>query len=141
MWCNLNFLPMIRKGQSISIKKPWEGPVEYWLVMTGPDDEPGIDGGLAPRGELEMGAVNTVDVASVDEVTTQVEEHGGKVVYPKHHVPGVGWLAYCEDTEGTVFGVMERDPDAGLDLFRFEKQKKPGRSSGLTSCIPAGVSD
>lgn len=93
--------------------KKWEGPVEYWLVMTGPDDEPGIDGGLAPRGELEMGAVNTVDVASVDEVTARVEEHGGKVVHPKHPVPGVGWLAYCEDTEGTVFGVMERDPDAG----------------------------
>lgn len=91
----------------------WDGPVEYWLVMTGPEDEPGIDGGLAPRGELEVGAVNTVDVASVDETTARVEEHGGKVIHPRHPVPGVGWMAYCEDTEGTVFGVMERDPDAG----------------------------
>lgn len=101
-----------QKALGWTIRK-WDGPVEYWLVMTGPEDEPGIDGGLAPRSELQVGAVNTVDVASVDETTARVEEHGGKVVHPKHPVPGVGWMAYCEDTEGTVFGVMERDPDAG----------------------------
>lgn len=100
-----------QKALGWTIKK-WDGPVEYWLVMTGPEDEPGIDGGLAPRSELQVGAVNTIDVASVDEVTARVEEHGGKVVHPRHPVPGVGWMAYCEDTEGTVFGVMERDPDA-----------------------------
>lgn len=100
-----------QKALGWTIKK-WEGPVEYWLVMTGPEDEPGIDGGLAPRSELQVGAVNTVDVASVDEVTVRIEEHGGKVIHPKHPVPGVGWMAYCEDTEGTVFGVMERDPEA-----------------------------
>ena len=100
-----------QKALGWTIKK-WDGPVEYWLVMTGPEDEPGIDGGLAPRSELQVGAVNTVDVASVDEVTARVEAHGGKVVHPKHPVPGVGWMTYCEDTEGTVFGVMERDPDA-----------------------------
>ena len=27
----------------------WDGPVEYWLVRTGPDDEPGIDGGQSFR--------------------------------------------------------------------------------------------
>ena len=32
----------------------WEGPMEYWLVTTGSDDQPGINGGLykqvlAPR--------------------------------------------------------------------------------------------
>jgi len=101
-----------QKALGWTIRK-WDGPVEYWLVMTGPEDEPGIDGGLAPRSELQVGAVNTVDVASVDETAARVEEHGGKVVHPKHPVPGVGWMAYCEDTEGTVFGVMERDPDAG----------------------------
>lgn len=23
----------------------WEGPQDYWLITTGPDDEPGINGG------------------------------------------------------------------------------------------------
>ena len=27
----------------------WEGPIEYWLVKTGPEDQPGIDGGLTRR--------------------------------------------------------------------------------------------
>jgi predicted enzyme related to lactoylglutathione lyase len=27
----------------------WEGPMEYWLVTTGPDAEPGINGGLLRR--------------------------------------------------------------------------------------------
>ena len=26
----------------------WEGPTEYWMVMTGSDDQPGINGGLVP---------------------------------------------------------------------------------------------
>jgi hypothetical protein len=31
---------------------------------------------------------------------------------PKRAVPGQGYLAYCTDTEGNVFGVMEMDPSA-----------------------------
>ena len=27
----------------------WAGPMDYWLIMTGPEDEPGIDGGLSKR--------------------------------------------------------------------------------------------
>ena len=50
----------------------WEGPMEYWLVNTGPADQPGINGGLMPRrGELDGQAVIaydcTVDVAAIDE--------------------------------------------------------------------------
>ena len=27
----------------------WKGPMPYWVVKTGPDNEPGINGGLLPR--------------------------------------------------------------------------------------------
>lgn len=27
----------------------WDGPIEYWLIITGDEDKPGIDGGLAHR--------------------------------------------------------------------------------------------
>ena len=27
----------------------WEGSMEYWLMTTGPDREPGIDGGIGKR--------------------------------------------------------------------------------------------
>ena len=29
--------------------RKWDGPLEYWLVTTGPADERGIDGGLLIR--------------------------------------------------------------------------------------------
>ena len=32
----------------------WDGPMPYWLVTTGPDAEPGINGGLHERrGEID----------------------------------------------------------------------------------------
>jgi predicted enzyme related to lactoylglutathione lyase len=90
----------------------WEGPMEYWLVTTGPEDEPGIDGGLSRRTEPGIGTENTIDVDSVDEAVTKIEANGGKVIRPKQAIPGVGWVAYCQDTEGTTFGLMQEDPSA-----------------------------
>jgi len=87
----------------------WEGPMEYWLVMTGPEGEPGIDGGLARRSAPGDSTVNTIGVDSVDAYVAKIVANGGKVIRPKAAVPGVGWLAYCQDTEGNVFGLMQED--------------------------------
>ena len=86
--------------------------MEYWLVTTGPQEEPGIDGGLALRQGSTAGFENTIGVDSVDEALARIEAQGGKVIRPKAAVPGVGWLAYCEDTEGNTFGLMQDDPSA-----------------------------
>ena len=91
----------------------WEGPMDYWLVMTGPEDEPGIDGGMSRKSDSQFGNVNTLDVPSVDEYSRKVEEAGGTIVVPKMAVPGVGWLAYFKDPDGNVFGMMEDDQSAG----------------------------
>ena len=90
----------------------WEGPMEYWVITTGPKDEPGIDGGLGRRTTPGSGTENTIGVDSVDEVVQKVVGQGGKVTSAKHAVPGVGWLAYCVDTEGNQFGLMQDDPSA-----------------------------
>ncbi len=90
----------------------WDGPMPYWLVRTG--EGCGIDGGLMNRAHPGQGTVNTVDVPSCDECVRKVEAAGGKIVMPKMAVPGVGWLAYCADTEGNTFGVMQADERAGL---------------------------
>jgi uncharacterized protein len=95
----------------------WEGPAEYWLVTTGKDNEPGINGGIVKRqgmidGVAVIAFVCTVDVPSVDECVAKVLQHGGQNVVPKMAVPGVGWLAYCKDTEGNIFGTMQNDPTA-----------------------------
>lgn len=98
----------------------WDGPMEYWLIETGPKDEPGIDGGLArrPEGSAVLGAgasttfTCTVEVSAVDEAAAAVETNGGTITRPKVAVPGVGWLVYCKDTEGNDFGMMEADSSA-----------------------------
>ena len=90
----------------------WEGPVEYWLITTGKEDEPGIDGGLSRRTEAYPSTVNTIAVPSVDEYVKKVERAGGTLVRPKMAVPGVGWMAYFKDPEGNLFGMMETDESA-----------------------------
>ncbi len=95
----------------------WEGPMDYWLITTGNSDERGIDGAFTHRSEGFKNTVNTIDVQALDEHLAQIEAQGGKILMPKGPVPGIGWLAYAEDTEGNVFGMMQMDPtvqDNGL---------------------------
>jgi hypothetical protein len=89
----------------------WAGPMDYWLVATGEDNEPGINGAITPKANL-VATTNTVDVSSVDDAVKKITEAGGKVVIPKRAVPGQGYLAYCADTEGNVFGVFKNDLSA-----------------------------
>lgn len=90
----------------------WDGPVDYWLVMTGDEGVPGIDGGIARRSGGSSGVINSVDVPSVDEYVARIEGAGGSVIQPKTTVPGVGYLAYCKDLSGNVFCIMEEDTSA-----------------------------
>lgn len=90
----------------------WEGPMPYWIIITGDKSEPGIDGGLMPRRDPAQPCVNTMNVSNVDEIVATVEKNGGQCVLPKMPIPTVGWLAYCKDTEGHIFGVMQNDPAA-----------------------------
>lgn len=91
----------------------WEGPMPYWLITTGEAGEPGINGGLMPRRHPDQPCVNTIGVADLDASTALVERSGGQVVVPKMAVPGIGWLAYCKDTEGHIFGMIQPDMAAG----------------------------
>ncbi len=90
----------------------WDAPMDYWLITTGPDEEPGINGAIMPRMMPEQVTVDTISVESVDDATKKVVEAGGTIMRPKQAVSGVGYLAYCVDTEGNVFGVMQMDMSA-----------------------------
>ena len=89
----------------------WAGPMEYWMVITGADGTPGINGGLMRNTNVKA-TTNTVGVESVDAAVKAATGAGGKLVMPKTPIPGVGYFAYCEDTEGNLFGVMQADKNA-----------------------------
>lgn len=91
-----------------------ESPGEYWTISTGPEEEPGIDGGLMqwqPEewGERETGwgFICSVEVDSIDDALDRVTEAGGTVEMEKMEIPGVGWQAYCADPTGNHFSVVE----------------------------------
>ena len=97
----------------------WGGPMEYWIVNTGPEGQPGINGGLVRRrGEApsDGAAVNayvcTIDVSDIDSYIKKAEGAGAPQAVPKVAIPGVGWLCYYRDTEGNIFGMMQNDPSA-----------------------------
>jgi predicted enzyme related to lactoylglutathione lyase len=71
-----------------------------------------INGGILRRQHPGAGTCNTVSVGSVDDAVATITKNGGKVALAKMAVPGVGYLAYCTDTEGNVFGVLQPDANA-----------------------------
>jgi predicted enzyme related to lactoylglutathione lyase len=89
----------------------WGGPMEYWLITTGPEDKPGINGGLS-KGEPLSTVVNTIDVESLDETMKKIEANGGKIIQTKGPIPGVGWYAAFIGPDGNAFGIMQDDPNA-----------------------------
>jgi predicted enzyme related to lactoylglutathione lyase len=89
----------------------------YWGVTTGPEDQPGINGGLMPRtesgaGVAVNGAVLTMGVEDFDATATVIEASGGRVALPKAALPGMAWQGYFLDPEGNVFGIHQPDENA-----------------------------
>jgi len=90
---------------------------DYWVVKTGDTNQPGIDGGLLKRdinfeGVGTTAFVCTIAVTDLDKYLMKVHTSGGQLARDKMAVAGVGWLAYCKDTEGNLFGMMQADGTA-----------------------------
>jgi predicted enzyme related to lactoylglutathione lyase len=101
--------------QKWPIKGPDGKDEIYWGIITGPKEEPGINGGFVKRrgpAPTEGAAVNafvcTMTVTDVDESMKKVLAAGGTMAMPKFTIPGVGDMAYCKDVDGNIFG-LHRD--------------------------------
>ena len=98
---------------------PYGPPNSYWLITTGPDGEPGINGGVVPRrgaaaesGQAVNAFVCTVSVDSAKDSHAKAKSLGAAEALPIMAIPGVGWLAYMKDPDGNIFGMMQSDPKA-----------------------------
>jgi predicted enzyme related to lactoylglutathione lyase len=96
-------------------------PVDYWLITTGAEGTPGINGGLGVRkgkvdakatAENTAGYIVVIDVADIDKGIKTVKAAGVTPTVPKQPIPGIGWSAYFKDTEGNHFGLYQRDEKA-----------------------------
>src|SRR5262249_53444711 len=92
------------------------GPQEYWLIVTGPDGMPGINGGLMRRrgpapigGRADSVFGCSMAVTSGSDPEKKVTAAGGTIAVPKMPIPTAGWLAYAKDTEGNIIGLFQPD--------------------------------
>ncbi|MCA0331617.1 MAG: VOC family protein [Actinobacteria bacterium] len=95
------------------------GGATYWGIITGPDDQPGINGGLMPRpapvpaGHAGTNAfVCTMQVDDYDATEARILAAGGVVALPKMAMVGMAWQGYYLDSEGNTIGIHQPDPDA-----------------------------
>jgi len=89
-----------------------EAPVDYRMITTGADGEPGINGALVERrGRLDGQAVTAfvcrVDVDDLSAIEAAVPEAGGQQVVDRQDLENVGAFAYFKDTEGNIFGAIQ----------------------------------
>jgi uncharacterized protein len=93
--------------------EPW-GPPGFYLIHTGDDESPGVQGLMHERAEPRSGTgLNGVEptfvVDDVDAVAATVEANGGKIIFAKSVIPTVGELIRFLDTEGNDIGAMRYD--------------------------------
>lgn len=97
----------------------WDGPMDYWMIWTGEEGTPGINGGMvrrmgdAPSDGAPVSAF--VCTVGVDDCAAMVEKAvslGGTIAMPKGPIPGMGWLAYVKDLDGNIMGLMQPDETA-----------------------------
>ena len=90
--------------------KKWEGPLDYWMITTGEEEEPGINGAIMTK---DMGGMvrNTIGVDSFDKYAQKIEKEGGKMLTDKMTIPGIGIMAAFQDTEGNISVIMEPQMD------------------------------
>ena len=87
------------------------GPV-YWLLTTGEESLPGINGDIQRRSDPAAATSIILAVSSVDDYAAKIAAAGGRVLRPKFAIPGIGYAAYFRDTEGNRFGIFQEDPTA-----------------------------
>ena len=91
----------------------------YFGVVTGGDDQPGINGALMQRqgpppepNQPVNGYACTMGVEDYDTIEAKILDKGGVVALPKYALPGMAWQGYYKDTEGNIFGVHQPDEHA-----------------------------
>jgi predicted enzyme related to lactoylglutathione lyase len=93
--------------------EPW-GPPGFYLIHTGDETSPGIQGLLHKRTVPRTGSgLNvfepTFAVEDVDAIAAKVEANAGRITMQKANIPTVGALIRFLDTEGNNVGAMRYD--------------------------------
>ena len=91
--------------------EPW-GPPDFHRIKNAGHE---LFGALQSRRELKpgvrmAGCEATLGVEDLKATLVAVERNGGRILMRPYRIEGVGELAYVEDTEGNLVGVMHYEP-------------------------------
>lgn len=86
------------------------GPPDFYLIHTGPPEDPGIHGSVSKRNEPVVGQgigwECTIAVDDLAAIKAAIVANGGTIVLDEYEIVGVGRLIRFEDSEGNVACAM-----------------------------------
>ena len=105
----------------------WEGPMDYWLIVTGPDGQPGINGGLIAGGPAQRRLRHCLRLHDRRAQRGPVRRTGGGVRWP-------GCTAEDADSRRWLAGLLQRP---GKQRLRPDAVRQAGAAAAVD---PAGIS-
>jgi predicted enzyme related to lactoylglutathione lyase len=79
---------------------------KYHMFSSG---ERGCGGGIYKKCPDWGKPLNYIYVEDIPGMIEKVTAHGGKMVFPKTPIPGHGFMAIVEDTEGNALGLWSKE--------------------------------
>lgn len=109
----------------------WEfGPLgiipDVWVLITGPFEQPGLQGMV--MGKFMEATVNVIGVDDIDSVLAKVTAQGGRITTPKQQIPSMGDFAWCKDPSDNYFVLMQADQRLRSVLLNAVSARIPGSS-------------
>jgi len=90
------------------ISEPSSMP-DYWLFRFAE----GFGGAIGRRGQTAGQDIRGyLEVDSIDEALKASDANGGSTKEPKNEIPGVGWFAVVNDSEGNELGLFQSSRSA-----------------------------
>jgi predicted enzyme related to lactoylglutathione lyase len=85
------------------IAEPTSVP-DYWLFRFAE----GFGGAIGRRGvSAAQHSRNYLEVDSIEKALEASDANGGTTIEPKNEIPGVGWFAVVNDSEGNELGLFQ----------------------------------
>ena len=89
------------------------GEMVYWMVITNPDDEKAVRGGIGQKQMPQQTGLNYYNAeGGLEAFNKRVIDKGGTVMMEKMAVPGYGWFSVCIDHENNPFAGWVDDKNA-----------------------------
>ena len=89
------------------------GMTEPFVYLMTAGEEP--VGAIFQSDEAGSGPIVYMATDDIDATLAKVGEHGGEVG-EKQPIPGIGWFARCQDTEGNSFSLFQADESVPGDF-------------------------